>query len=170
MPESYQGSHQQYDAICQSNVMVPMRDGVRLATDIYLPALDGQPASGKFPVILERTPYDKAGSGNVTNGTYYARRGYVCAIQDVRGRFVSEGEWYPFAKEAPDGYDTVEWLAAQEWSDGQVGTMGASYCGSDQSALATLNPPHLSTMIVAVGASNYYHCSMRQNGALEQRL
>ncbi|RKU06615.1 hypothetical protein C6502_20320 [Candidatus Poribacteria bacterium] len=151
-------------------MMVPMRDGVRLATDIYLPALGGQPASGKFPVILERTPYDKAGSGNVTNGTYYARRGYVCAIQDVRGRFVSEGEWYPFAKEAPDGYDTVEWLAAQEWSDGQVGTMGASYCGSDQSALATLNPPHLSTMIVAVGASNYYHCSMRQNGALEQRF
>ena len=106
----------------------------------------------------------------MTNGSYYARRGYVCAIQDVRGRFVSEGEWYPFAKEAPDGYDTVEWLAAQEWSDGQVGTMGASYCGSDQSALATLNPPHLSTMIVAVGASNYYHCSMRQNGALEQRF
>ena len=170
MPESYQGSYQQYDAICQSNVMIPMRDGVRLATDIYLPALNGQLASGKFPVILERTPYDKAGSGNVTNGTYYARRGYVCAIQDVRGRFVSEGEWYPFAKEAPDGYDTVEWLAAQEWSDGQVGTMGASYCGSDQSALATLNPPHLSTMIVAVGASNYYHCSMRQNGALEQRF
>ena len=170
MPESYQGSYQQYDAICQSNVMVPMRDGVRLATDIYLPALSGQPAPGNFPVILERTPYDKAGSGNVTNGTYYARRGYVCAIQDVRGRFVSEGEWYPFAKEAPDGYDTVEWLAAQEWSDGQIGTMGASYCGSDQSALATLNPPHLSTMIVAVGASNYYHCSMRQNGALEQRF
>ena len=170
MPESYQGSYQQYDAICHPNVMIPMRDGVRLATDIYFPALDGQPASGKFPVILERTPYDKAGSGNVTNGTYYARRGYVCAIQDVRGRFVSEGEWYPFAKEAPDGYDTVEWLAAQAWSDGQVGTMGASYCGSDQSALATLNPPHLSTMIVAVGASNYYHCSMRQNGALEQRF
>ncbi len=170
MPESYQGSYQQYDAICQSNVMIPMRDGVRLATDIYFPALGGQLASGKFPVILERTPYDKAGSGNVTNGTYYARRGYVCAIQDVRGRFVSEGEWYPFAKEAPDGYDTVEWLAAQAWSDGQVGTMGASYCGSDQSALATLNPPHLSTMIVAVGASNYYHCSMRQNGALEQRF
>ena len=170
MPESYQGSHQQYDAICQSNVMIPMRDGVRLATDIYFPALNGQLASGKFPVILERTPYDKAGAGNVTNGNYYARRGYVCAIQDVRGRFVSEGEWYPFAKEAPDGYDTVEWLAAQEWSDGQVGTMGASYSGSDQSALATLNPPHLSTMIVAVGASNYYHCSMRQNGALEQRF
>ncbi|MBT7095888.1 CocE/NonD family hydrolase, partial [Candidatus Poribacteria bacterium] len=82
----------------------------------------------------------------------------------------SEGQWYAFAKEAPDGYDTVEWLAAQPWCNGSVGTMGDSYCGSDQSALATLNPPHLSTMIVAVGASSYYHCSMRQNGALEQRF
>ena len=170
MPEFYEGSHQQYDVICRSNVMIPMRDGVRMATDIYIPALGETIVSGKFPTILERTPYDKAGAGNVTNGTYFARRGYICAIQDVRGRFASEGEWYPFAKEAPDGYDTVEWLAAQEWSDGQIGTMGGSYCGSDQSALATLNPPHLSTMIVAVGASNYYHCSMRQNGALEQRF
>ena len=92
------------------------------------------------------------------------------SIQDVRGRFASEGEWYAFAKEAPDGYDTVEWLAAQPWCNGSVGTMGDSYGGSDQSALATLNPPHLSTMVVAVGASNYYHCSMRQNGALEQRF
>jgi hypothetical protein len=147
-----------------------MDDGVCLATDIYFPALRGHAVSGKFPVILERTPYDKAGAGNVTNGSYFARRGYICVIQDVRGRFASEGEWYPFAKEAPDGYDTVEWIAAQEWSDGQVGTMGGSYCGSDQSALATLAPPHLKTMIVAVGASNYYHCSMRQNGALEQRF
>jgi putative CocE/NonD family hydrolase len=175
MPESYEGSHQQYDSLCLPNVMVPMRDGVRLATDVYLPALGGRlahgrRAPGRFPVILERTPYDKAAAGPVANGRYFARRGYACAMQDVRGRFASEGEWYPFAREAPDGYDTVEWLAAQEWSDGQVGTMGASYAGSDQSALATLNPPHLKTMIVAVGASNYYHCSMRQNGALELRF
>ena len=170
MLKPYEGSYQQYDVICQSDTMITMRDGVHLATDIYFPALHGQRMQGKFPVILERTPYDKAAAGNVTNGNYFARRGYVCAIQDVRGRFSSEGEWYPFAKEAPDGYDTVEWLAAQEWSDGQVGTMGGSYCGSDQSALATLNPPHLTTMIVAVGASNYYHSSMRQNGALEQRF
>jgi putative CocE/NonD family hydrolase len=147
-----------------------MRDGIQLATDIYFPAGADQPAAGQFPVILERTPYDKAAAGNVQNGRYFARRGYICAIQDVRGRFKSEGEWYPFAKEAPDGYDTVEWLAAQPWSTGQVGTMGGSYCGSDQSALATLNPPHLTTMIVAVGASSYYHASMRQNGALEQRF
>ena len=170
MTRVYQGSHQQYGVICDRNVMVPMRDGVRLATDIYFPAIDGSQTDGTFPVIVERTPYDKASPTNVTNGKYFARRGYVCAIQDVRGRFQSEGDWYPFAKEAPDGYDTVEWLATQPWTDGSVGTMGGSYCGSDQSALATLDPPHLATMIVAVGASNYYHSSMRQNGALEQRF
>ena len=169
-PKSHDGSHQQYDATCDANVMVAMRDGVRLATDIYYPALDGKPVEGRFPVILERTPYDKASPSAVTNARYFARRGYVCVVQDVRGRFKSEGEWYAFAREAPDGYDTVEWVAAQPWSDGKVGTMGGSYAGSDQSALATLNPPHLATMIVAVGASNYHHSSMRQNGALEQRF
>ena len=121
-------------------------------------------------MILERTPYNKAAPAQVTKGKFFARRGYVCVIQDVRGRFASEGEWYAFAKEAEDGYATVEWLGAQPWSTGKVGTMGDSYAGSDQSALATLNPPHLATMIVAVGASNYYHSSMRHNGALEQRF
>ena len=170
MTEPYAGSYQQYGVECHANLMIPMRDGVRLATDLYFPAQDGARAPGQFPVILERTPYDKASPRNVANGAYFARRGYVCAIQDVRGRFASEGEWYPFALEAPDGYDTVERLAAQPWCDGQVGTMGGSYCGSDQSALATLNPPHLKTMIVAVGAANYHHASMRQNGALELRF
>ncbi len=170
MAETYEGSHQQYDVTSELNVMVPMRDGVRLATDIYFPAIGGRQAEGKFPVVLERTPYDNSVPKAVTNARFFARRGYVCVIQDVRGRFESEGEWYPFAKEAHDGYDTVEWLAAQPWSDGKVGTMGDSYAGSDQAALATLNPPHLSTMIVAVGASNYYDSSMRQNGALEQRF
>jgi putative CocE/NonD family hydrolase len=170
MPQPYEGSHQQYDALIDSNVMIPMRDGVRLATDLYFPALDDRRAEGKFPVILERTPYGKGSSRNVLKGKYFARRGYVCAIQDVRGRFDSEGEWYPFAKEAHDGYDTVEWLGNQKWSTGKVGTMGDSYSGSDQSALATLSPPHLSTMVVAVGASNYYHSSMRHNGVLELRF
>ena len=170
MSTPYSGSHQQYDVVCERDVMVRTRDGVGLATDIYLPALGGRRAEGRYPVLLERTPYDKRSPTNVTNGKHFARRGYVCAIQDVRGRFKSEGEWYAFAKEAPDGFDAVEWLGVQPWSDGQVGTMGSSYAGSDQSALATLDPPHLATMIVAVGASNYYHSSMRQNGALEQRF
>ena len=166
----YQGSAQQYTALVQKNVMLTLRDGIKLATNLYFPSIDGQIAEGPFPVILERTPYDKDRPDLVVNGQYFARRGYVCAVQDVRGRFASEGEWYAFAKEAPDGYDTVQWLGSQPWSDGQVGTMGASYAGSDQSALATLNPPHLKSMVVAVGASNYYNASMRQNGALEFRF
>ncbi|MBI3733432.1 MAG: CocE/NonD family hydrolase [Chloroflexi bacterium] len=166
----YSGSPQLYTSTVERGVMLPMRDGVRLATDVYRPALDGQAVAGQFPVILERTPYDKGRADLVANGQYFARRGYVCVIQDVRGRFNSEGEWYAFAKEAPDGYDTVEWLARQPWSGGQIGTVGASYAGSDQSALATLNPPHLKAMVVAVGASNYFHASMRQNGALEYRF
>ena len=170
MSTTYEGSHQQYEVVCDSNVMMPMRDGLLLATDLYFPATGEGKAPGPFPVILERTPYNKTAPGNVTKGKYFARRGYVCAIQDVRGRYASEGEWYAFATEAPDGYDTVEWLGTQPWSAGKVGTMGDSYCGSDQCALATLDPPHLGTMIVGVGASNYYHSSMRQNGALEQRF
>ena len=170
MTKKYQGSAQGYEVHCHSNVMVEACDGIGLATDIYLPAMEGEALAGPFPTVLERTPYNKASAVNVTKGKYFARRGYVCAIQDVRGRFASEGQWYAFAHEAPDGYDTVEWLATQSWSDGQVGTMGDSYPGSVQSALATLDPPHLSTMIVAVGASNYFHSAMRQNGALEQRF
>lgn len=166
----YEGSHQAFGVQVEANVMLPMPDGVQLAADIYFPAVAGTRASGPFPIILERTPYNKAAPGQVAKGKYFARRGYVCVIQDVRGRFRSEGEWYAFAKEAHDGYTTVEWLGTQPWSTGKVGTMGDSYAGSDQSALATLNPPHLSTMIVAVGAANYYHSSMRHNGALEQRF
>ena len=157
-----------YDVIVSKNVPVPMRDGTLLAADLYLPAHSGQLVERRFPVVMERTPYDKEGRAN--EGRYFARRGYVGMMQDVRGRFQSEGEWYPFAKEAPDGYDSVEWAAAQPWCDGNIGTIGGSYCGSDQSALATLNPPHLKAMVVAVGTSNYHTSSMRQNGALEQRF
>ena len=170
MSIKFEGSAQEYSYLCNKNVMIPLRDGISLATDIYFPSQNGKLVPQKFPIILERTPYGKSLGENVLNGQFFAKRGYICAIQDVRGRFDSEGEWYPFALEAPDGYDTVEWLASQEWSNGKIGTMGQSYGGSDQSALATLNPPHLSTMIVAVGASNYFHSSMRHNGTLEQRF
>ena len=170
MTHPYEGSHQEYGVVVDRAVMIPMHDGIRLAADLYFPALQGAKSAGTFPVILERTPYNKSAPSQVTKGKYFARRGYVCVIQDVRGRFRSEGQWYPFANEAQDGCTTVEWLGQQPWSTGQVGTMGDSYAGSAQCALATLNPPHLSTMIVAVGASNYYHSSMRHNGALEQRF
>jgi len=101
---------------------VPMRDGVRLATDVYLPD-----APGPFPVILIRTPYSTNTDYNVQDGIFFAQRGYAVVIQDVRGRFDSEGEWAPFVHEAEDGYDAQEWCGTQPWSTGRVGTSGGSY-------------------------------------------
>ena len=93
-------SRMAYDVDVRRNVRVPMRDGVSLAADLYLPAIDGEPVPGRYPAVMERTPYDK--EGRTSTGLYFARRGYVGVMQDVRGRFQSEGEWYPFAREAPD--------------------------------------------------------------------
>ena len=162
------GSLPNFDALHQPNVMMPLSDGTKLATDLYFPARDGKRIAGEFPVVLERTPYDKNNAASV--GRFYAERGYVAAIQDVRGRYASEGEFYAFRNEGPDGYEAVEWLAEQPFCNGRVGTFGASYCAAVQSALASLNPPHLAAMIPTFGPSSYYHCSMRQNGALEKRF
>lgn len=165
-----QASSPIHDVSWEREVPVPMRDGVRLATDLYFPARRGERQPGRFPVLLERTPYDKHGATLVASAKRFARHGYVVALQDVRGRFASEGDWYPFALEAPDGYDSVEWLGVQEWSTGRVGTMGCSYSGSDQHALANLAPPHLAAMFPSEAMSNYHTGSMRQGGAAELRF
>jgi putative CocE/NonD family hydrolase len=120
--------------------MIPMRDGVKLATDLYFPEGDGP-----FPIILIRTPYKKEMSE--IDGRYYARRGYVAAVQDVRGRFSSVGDWEPMINEADDGYDAVEWLAGRDWSTGKVGMIGGSYLGMVQLQAASRKPPHLVTII-----------------------
>jgi hypothetical protein len=166
----HQGSGFTYDSIVLPDVCITTRDGVELGADVYLPSLNGQPLDGPFPAIVERTPYLKDSTRYARRGHWYARRGYVAVFNDVRGRGTSHGEWYPFAREAPDGFDVVEWIAQQPWCNGDVGTMGASYAGSDQSALATLNPPHLRAQVVGQGTSNYLVSSMRQGGALEQRF
>jgi len=119
---------------------IPMRDTVRLATDLYFPG-----GEGPFPVILIRTPYKKEMCE--IDGFYYARRGYVTAIQDVRGRFASEGEWEPMVNEGDDGFDTIGWLAAQDWSSGKVGMIGGSYLGMVQLLAATRKPPNLVTIV-----------------------
>jgi putative CocE/NonD family hydrolase len=124
----------------EDNLRVPMRDNVKLATDVYRPEKEG-----KFPTILLRTPYKK--EMNQLTGKFYARRGYVVAIQDCRGRFASEGVWEPFINESKDGYDTIEWLARQPWSDGKVGMIGGSYVGWVQWWAAVEQPPHLVTII-----------------------
>lgn len=167
---SGEGSLPIYQMTVRRDVMIPARDGVGLATDLYFPAVDGRPAEGKFPTILVRTPYLKKMTRYYRDGLWYARHGYVMAVQDVRGRGESDGVWVPFSEEAEDGYDAVEWLAAQPWSDGQVGTVGTSYGAAVQSALATLDPPHLAAQFIAQGPFNYHSCSMRQNGCLEQRF
>ena len=164
----YEGSQIQYDVVLQKNVMVSMRDGVRLATDVYLPAIDGKPAEGRFPTLLERTPYDN-GSIRMTNiGRYFARRGYMCVLQDVRGRGESEGDWFfVYSEEAPDGHDTMNWVVQQPWSDGQVGTIGLSYTGATQQALAVTNPPGLKAQFIIDTGYNYHTHTVRSGGAFD---
>jgi hypothetical protein len=142
-----------------------MRDGVRLATDVYLP--DGPDAAGPFPVILIRTPYSSNVEANVQDGIYFAQRGYAVVIQDVRGRFDSEGEWTPFLHEAEDGYDAQEWCGTQPWSTGKVGTSGGSYLALTQWLAAPLRNRHLAAMAPRVGFSNLYHNWVYTGGAFQ---
>src|SRR5882762_2377428 len=138
-----------YDVTVERNVAAKMRDGVTLRADIYRPK-----AEGKFAVLLVRTPYDKTGSMGF--GLRAAARGYAVIAQDVRGRFESEGEWYPFRNESQDGYDTVEWAAALPYSNGKVGMFGGSYVGATQYLAAIASPPHLAGISPDVTASNYH--------------
>ncbi|HPR64097.1 MAG TPA: CocE/NonD family hydrolase [Thermoanaerobaculia bacterium] len=135
----------------RETVMVPMRDGIKLATDLYIPEGDGT----QWPVILIRTPYKK--DMQELDGDFWARRGYATAIQDCRGRFGSEGIWEPFIHEAEDGYDAVEWLAAQPWSTGKVGMIGGSYVGWVQLWAASLKPEHLTTIIPNVAPPDPFY-------------
>jgi len=142
-------SQPDFEVALDRNVGVPMRDGLELATDIYRPDAEGQ-----FPVILVRTPYKK--EMNELEAKFFARRGYVYAVQDCRGRFSSPGEWVPFFNEPMDGYDTVEWLAVQPWSNGKVGMIGGSYLGWVQWWAAREAPPHLTTIIPQVSPPDPY--------------
>ena len=147
----------------ENNVTMKMRDGVTLRADVYSPKADG-----KFPVILERTPYDKR--GGVGLGLKAAAQGYVYIVQDVRGRNASEGDWYPFKYESPDGYDSVEWAAGLPYSNGKVGMYGGSYVGATQMLAAVAAPPHLSGIMPVVTASNYHSHWAYQGGAFSQLL
>ena len=160
---SQSGSVGKYGVIISEDVMVPMRDGVLLATDIYRPAQNGDHVQGKFPVLLTRTPYGKSGSKGTA--AFFAQHGYIVAIQDVRGRYLSEGKFYIYLNEGKDGYDAVEWLADQEWSNGDIGTFGGSYSAATQNALAVENPSNLKTMFITVGTSNYWEDGSGAGGA-----
>jgi len=160
-------SYARYEFVVERKVMITMRDGVKLACDIYRPALNGQAVEGKFPVILERTPYGKETIADWAH--YFVPRGYVAIGQDIRGRYDSEGKWRPYRDDGPDGFDTLKWIGAQPWSDGGVGTVGTSYPGGTQHALALANPPYLKAMIPADAMSDFGHYGVRHNGAFEMR-
>jgi putative CocE/NonD family hydrolase len=145
----------------ERDLSVKMRDGVTLRADICHPKVDG-----KFPVLLTRTPYDKKEVMDFC--VKAAARGYVVVAQDVRGRYASEGEWYPFKYESQDGYDTVEWAAALSYSNGKVGMFGGSYVGATQYLAAIAKPPHLAGICPNYTASNYHDGWVYQGGAFEQ--
>ncbi|HET8667406.1 MAG TPA: CocE/NonD family hydrolase [Terriglobales bacterium] len=150
-----------YTVTLETGVEAKMRDGTILRADIYRPK-----AEGKFPVLLERTPYDKRNSADLA--VKAVARGYVVIVQDVRGRYSSDGEWYPFKNESNDGYDTVEWAAALSYSDGKVGMFGGSYVGATQMLAAIAHPAHLAGICPVVTASNYHDGWTYQGGAFEQ--
>ncbi len=151
------------DVVIENNVSMKTRDGVSLQADVYRPKADG-----KFPVILERTPYDKR--GGVAFGLKAAARGYVYIIQDVRGRYSSEGDWYPHKFESRDGYDAVEWAATLPYASGKVGMVGGSYVGATQMLAAVAAPPHLVGILPFVTASNYHEQWVYQGGAFAESL
>lgn len=165
---SAQPSEPIFDVRVLRDLRMPMRDGTLLAADVYLPA-----AEGAWPTLLERTPYNKESSSEIALDapTYFASRGYAVVIQDTRGRFKSAGEFRPFHDDGwrvnRDGYDTVEWIAGQPWSNGKVGTIGGSYSGATQYQMLPTRPPHLVAQFVRESSSDYHAEWVYRGGALE---
>ncbi len=178
---SSQAEELKFGVAIECDVMVPMRDGVRLATDIHRPARDGQALAGRFPVLLERTPYDKTGAplsersaadptpmNRARVAEHFAAHGYIVVYQDCRGRHGSQGRFTKYLGEGEDGYDTMAWLIQQPWCNGKIGTMGLSYAAHAQMALACLKAPGLSAMLLDSGGfASAYRAGIRQGGAFE---
>jgi hypothetical protein len=171
-----------YDVLLRSGSMMPMRDGVRLATDIYLPARDGVELPGPWPTILERTPYGRnlpsrsersvaepdAAKSRAEVAGMFVERGYAVVYQDVRGRYDSEGVYRKYLDDAADGSDCCAWILEQEWCDGRIGTKGLSYAAHTQGALASIGAPGVAAMFLDSGGfSNAYQGGIRQGGAFE---
>jgi uncharacterized protein len=162
--------------VVERDLMIPARDSVGLATDLYRPA-----GNGPFPVILERTPYDKTAPSRsectaadasprsrAAVAAYFAAYGYAVVYQDCRGRYRSEGRFTKYLSEAEDGYDTLGWLVRQPWCNGRVATMGLSYAAHAQMALGCLDPPGLAAQFLDCGGfSNAYRSGIRHGGAFD---
>ena len=155
--------------VIDRDVMIPMRDGILLATDFYRPAVNGVAVNERLPVLLTRTPYSKSRESTVATAMHFARHGYIAAVQDMRGLYESQGVFSKYSDfEPPDGYDTVEWIAKQGWSDGRVGMWGTSYGAHTQADAAKLDPPALSAMLLNQGGmANAWDHAVRHGGAFE---
>jgi uncharacterized protein len=160
----------------ERDLAVTTRDGIALATDVYRPQ-----GPGPFPVLLERTPYDKLAPSRSERtalvaqprsraevAAYFARYGYAVVYQDCRGRYKSGGRFTKYLSEAEDGYDTLAWLVRQPWCNGRIGTFGLSYAAHAQAALGCLDPPGLAAQFLDCGGfSNAYRSGIRHDGAFD---
>jgi uncharacterized protein len=161
-PDAGKYSPERFEVKSARGYMVPMRDGVRLSVDIYQPV-----SPDRYPAILSHTPYNNIGGNMADRAKWFARRGYVVALSDTRGRFDSEGQWDPFTdKHKSDGYDLVEWIAQQPWCNGSVGMMGGSYLGWTQWWTASEAPPHLKAIAPQVAPPDQFRNTPYQNGIL----
>ena len=160
--------------VLAKNVMIAMRDGLRLAFDIYRPALDGGFATGRFPTIMLHTPYNKADKRYSEIADFFVPKGYNVVLVDLRDRYCSEasGEYYHAATPhtGRDGYDICEWIAAQPWSNGRIGTVGSSYAAITQVRTALERPPHLTAIWPDVVPTNSYQNQCREGGAMQQHM
>ena len=160
--------------VLAKDVMVPMRDGVRLAFDIYRPALDGNVVAGRFPTIMLHTPYDKTDKRYSEIADFFVPKGYNVVLIDLRDRYRSEASGVYFHAATPhtgrDGYDICEWIAAQEWSNGRIGTVGSSYAAITQVRTALERPPHLTAIWPDVVPTNSFQNQSREGGAMQQHM
>jgi uncharacterized protein len=161
-PSCAEQSEPIHDLRILRDVKVPMRDGVKLSVNIFLPDTEG-----RFPVVFERMPYGDSGR---TAGEFYARRGYAFVMQDCRGRHDSDGEFYPFRDDTPDGLDSLDWICAQPWSNGRVGMFGPSYLGGVQWAVAGERHPALQAIVPNVIPCDFWKSGYWRNGAFSLAL
>lgn len=167
-----ESSEAKYDVSVERDFTIPMRDGVNLVADAYRPSQNGTIVSGQFPVILIRTCYNKDSRQGIFlfDPEYFARRGYIVVIEDVRGRYKSPGHFYHGIYEGNDGYDTIEWIARQPWSNGKIGTTGLSYLAAVQQAAAAMGTPHLTSMFHIEAPLSYFNNGVRRGGAFVQMV
>jgi hypothetical protein len=147
------------------DLRTPVRDGIKLSTDVFLPT-----RGGPFPVIFLRTPYDSLRDTHIDWAVWWARRGYAVAIQNARGRFLSEGKFYSYHDDGRDGHDSLEWIAGQKWCNGKIGMSGRSYGGIVQWQAAVHRSPYLTAMAPQVINGDYFSECHRIGGAVQWAL